>query len=56
MNFDSIRKLPVLETRADHFLKALADGKISSNVYLRRIYNFALAMDWLLRAVLPYAR
>ena len=52
-NFDSIRKLPVLETRADHFLKVLSDGKISSNVYLRRIHNFALAMDWLLRAVLP---
>jgi integrase len=52
-NFDSIRKLPVLETRADHFLKVLSDGKISSNVYLRRIHNFALAMDWLLRPVLP---
>lgn len=52
-NFDCIRKLPVLETRADHFLKVLSDGKTSSNVYLRRIHNFALAMDWLLRAVLP---
>lgn len=52
-NFDTIRKVSVLETRADHFLKVLSDGKTSSNVYLRRIHNFALAMDWLLRAVLP---
>ena len=52
-NFDSIRKLAVLETRADHFLKVLADRKVSTNAYLRRIHNFALAMDWLLRAVLP---
>jgi hypothetical protein len=52
-NFDSIRKLSVLETRSDHFLKVLSDGKISTNVYLRRVHNFALNMDWLLKPVLP---
>ena len=36
-NFDCIRKLHVAETRPEHFDKALADGKVSSNVYLRRI-------------------
>lgn len=44
---DSIRNLPVLETRAEHFLQALETGTVSTNVYLRRIHNFALDMTWL---------
>ena len=52
-SFDSIRKLPLLETRSDHFLAVLSGGKVTTNVYLRRLHNFALAMDWLLRSVLP---
>ena len=52
-NFDSIRKLPVAETRPEHFDKALADAKVSTNVYLRRIHNHALGMEWLLRSVIP---
>jgi integrase len=52
-NFDGIRKRPVAETRAEHFFKALEDGKVSTNVYLRRIHNHALGMDWLLRPVIP---
>ncbi len=52
-NFDCIRKLPVAETRPDHFDRALADGKVSSNVYLRRIHNHALGMEWLLKSVIP---
>jgi hypothetical protein len=31
-NFDCIRNLPVAETRPEHFDKALADGKVSTNV------------------------
>ena len=31
----------------EHFLRALEQGKVSTNVYLRRIHNFALAMNWL---------
>jgi hypothetical protein len=45
--FDSIRHLTVLETRAEHFLHTLEIGKVSTNVYLRRIHNFALDMTWL---------
>ena len=52
-NFDRIRNLKVAETRAEHFDRALADGKVSTNVYLRRIHNHALGMDWLLRSVIP---
>jgi len=52
-NFDCIRNLRVAETRPEHFDKALADGKVSSNVYLRRIHNHALGMEWLLKSVIP---
>ncbi len=52
-NFDCIRDLPVAETRPEHFDRALADGKVSTNVYLRRIHNHALGMDWLLKSVIP---
>ncbi len=52
-NFDCIRKLVVAETRAEHFDRALADGKVSTNVYLRRIHNHAIGMDWLLKSVVP---
>ena len=50
-NFDCIRALPVCETRPEHFDKALADGKVSSNVYLRRIHNHALGMGHNSKAV-----
>jgi len=51
--FDSIRRLVLLETRAEHFLRVLEKGKVSTNVYLRRIHNFALDMNWLPWSVLP---
>jgi integrase len=52
-NFDCIRHLPVAETRPEHFDRVLADGKVSTNVYLRRIHNHALGMEWLLKSVIP---
>ncbi|MDB6030189.1 MAG: hypothetical protein JWM16_527 [Verrucomicrobiales bacterium] len=52
-NFDGIRNRPVAETRPEHFYKALEDGKVSTNVYLRRIHNHALGMEWLLKSVIP---
>src|ERR1039457_2228371 len=52
-NFDCIRNLRVAETRPEHFDGALADGKVSTNVYLRRIHNHALGMEWLLKSVIP---
>jgi hypothetical protein len=39
--FDLIRNLPILETQSAHFLKVLELGTVSTNVYLRKIYNFA---------------
>jgi integrase len=51
--FDLIRNLPILETHAAEFLKVLELGTVSTNVYLRRIHNFALDMNWLPWSVLP---
>jgi len=54
--FDSIRHLPLLETRPEYFLRVLESGKVSTNVYLRRIHNFALDMTWLPWPVLAKKR
>jgi integrase len=46
-------KLPLIETRAEHFLSALNQGTVSTNVFLRRLHNFALGLGRLLAPVLP---
>ncbi len=51
--FASIQKLPLLETRSEHFLRVLREGKVSTNVFLRRIHNFALGMNFLPVPVIP---
>jgi integrase len=45
--FDRIRQRPLIETRAEHFLEMLETGSVSTNIYLRRLHNFALDMNWL---------
>jgi integrase len=50
--FDSIRNLIVANTKADDFLTALNNGKVSTNVFLRRLHNYALDMNWLLAPVI----
>ena len=39
--------------RAVHFLDVLDTGTVATNVFLRRIHNFALDMGWLPWPVLP---
>ncbi|MBI4660167.1 MAG: tyrosine-type recombinase/integrase [Verrucomicrobia bacterium] len=51
--FTSLKNLTLFETRAEHFLRVLERGTVSTNVYLRRLHNFALDMSWLLAPVLP---
>ena len=51
--FDSIRNQPVLGTTAEQFLRVLANGKVSTNVYLRRLHNAALDLNWLPCPVMP---
>ncbi len=50
--YESLRKLRLVETRAEHFLAALQAGTVSTNVFLRKLHNFALDMNWLLGPVL----
>ena len=50
---DSIRSLALIETRAEHLLHVLQNGTVSTNVYLRRMHNFALDMNWLPASVIP---
>jgi hypothetical protein len=42
--FDSIRQVPVLESRPEHFLRVLEAGTVCTNIFLRRVQNFALDM------------
>ena len=51
--FEGIQTLPLLETRSEHFLRTMEKGKVSTNIYLRRIHNFALGMNWLPVPVIP---
>ncbi len=44
---------PLIETRAEHLLRAMEIGKVSTNVYLRRIHNFAVDMSWLPAPIIP---
>ena len=46
-------KLPLIETRAEHLLRTMEIGKVSTNVYLRRVHNFALDMSWLPAPIIP---
>ncbi len=51
--FEPLRRQPILETKAEHFLRVLSVGTVSTNVYLRRMHNFALDMGWLPWPVIP---
>lgn len=50
--FNLLRKLPIVDTRSDHFLQVLAAGTVSTNVYLRRLQNLAMDLHWLAEPVL----
>jgi integrase len=45
--FASIRDKVLLETRATDLLRVLEKGRISTNVFLRRLHNFALDLGWI---------
>lgn len=51
--FDSIRNFKLLETTSQHFWEVLKEGTVSTNVYLRRLHNYAIGMHWLPWPVLP---
>jgi integrase len=51
--FDLFRDLALIKTQAEHFFDALHKGTVSTNVFLRRVQNFALDMDWIPKSVIP---
>ena len=51
--FDLVRKKTLVETRAQDFLDVLASGAVCTNVFLRRLHNYALEMDWLPKGIVP---
>ncbi|MGO8838232.1 MAG: tyrosine-type recombinase/integrase [Limisphaerales bacterium] len=51
--FDLIRSFVLIKTQAEHLLDAMHKGTVSTNVFLRRIHNFALDMNWLPRSIIP---
>lgn len=50
---EGIRSRKLIETTAEHFLAVLKAGTVATNVYLRRIHHYAVAMHWLPWPVLP---
>jgi len=54
--FDLLRNRKLIETTPEHFLQALNAGTISTNMFLRRLHNYATGMHWLPWPVLPKRR
>jgi hypothetical protein len=51
--FDLICSRKLIETTSEHFVQVLAAGTISTNMFLRRLHNYATGMHWLPWPVLP---
>jgi integrase len=45
--FDLIRSLPILETQPVQLMRVLEAGTVSTNIFLRRMHNFAMGVNWL---------
>jgi integrase len=43
----------IIETKGETILKVLQMGTVSTNVYLRRLHNFCVDMNWLLWPLVP---
>lgn len=43
----------IIETKGETILKVLQMGKVSTNVYLRRLHNFCVDMNWLAWPLVP---
>ncbi len=46
----------ILETRGEELLAAIQRGTVSTNVHLRKLHNFCLAMNWLPWPLVPKAQ
>jgi hypothetical protein len=51
--FDSIRVVPLIQTKAEQFRGILEDCNVSVGHYLKRLHNLAYGLGWLPSPVLP---
>ena len=51
--FDTIRDRVLIETQAEHLIRVLKTGTVSTNVHLRKLHNFCLAMNWIPWPIVP---
>ena len=49
----SFRHKTIIETQAENPMQALQVGTVSTNVHLRKLHNFCLAMNWLPWPLIP---
>src|SRR5258707_11183012 len=50
---NDIRHKTIIETQAENLLQAIKAGTVSTNVHLRKLHNFCLAMNWLPWPLIP---
>ena len=50
---NAIRNKTIIETQAESLLQAIKSGTVSTNVHLRKLHNFCLAMNWLPWPLIP---
>src|SRR5260370_29494049 len=50
---DLIRHRVIIETQVEHLFACLKAGTVSTNVHLRKLHNFCLAMNWLPWPLIP---
>jgi len=51
--FDSIRNLVLIKTQGEQLFEVLHKGTVSTNLFLRRLHNFALDMNWIPKSIIP---
>jgi integrase len=51
--FDLIRRLVIIETQAEQLLTCMKAGTVSTNILLRELHNYCLAMNWLSWPIIP---
>ena len=51
--FDAFRHKVIVETRGEQLLAAVSEGTVSTNVFLRKLHNYCLDLNWLPWPVIP---
>jgi len=51
--YELIWDITLMETQPESLLKTMKVGTVATNVFLRRMHNFAIDMNWLLGPILP---